>query len=141
MKKVFLDANVIIDSVDPTRDNISANAILSACDFQDIEGCVSFLSVANSAYILRKGRTAKELRTVLKELFDGITVLPMDSSQLKAAYDVEAPDFEDVLQYECAKSAKCEIIVTSNTKHFKFCKDIEVVTTAEYARLFMEENS
>ncbi len=62
----------------------------------------------------------------------------MDDSQLQSAYDVEAPDFEDVLQYECAKSAGCETIVTSNTKHFKFIKDIDVVSTLDFALQFTE---
>ena len=76
------------------------------------------------------------MRELLKDTFDGITVLPMDNEQLQLAYDVEAPDFEDVLQYECAKAAHCDLIVTSNTKHFKFIKDIDVVSTFDFAEQF-----
>lgn len=140
MKKVFLDTNVILDAAIPTRDNYqSANAVLSACDYGDIKGCVSFLTVANAAYILKKGRTEKEMVKVLRECLEGLDILPMDSSQVQAAYGVTASDFEDVLQYECAKAAGCDVIVTGNAKHFKFCKDIEVVSTVNYAEQFSVE--
>ena len=108
MKRVFLDTNVILDAALPVRANfVCANSILSACDNNDIQGCVSLLTVANTAYILKKGRTEKEI----------------------------------VLQYECAKAAGCELIVTSNIKHFKFCKDIEVVSTIDYAQQFIEDEN
>lgn len=49
MKKVFLDTNVILDAAIPTRDNYqSANAVLSACDYGDIKGCVS-IKIPNNA--------------------------------------------------------------------------------------------
>ena len=141
MKKVFFDTNVLLDSVLPDRDNgVESSVVLSASDNGLIEGYVSFLSVANSAYILKKGRTVNQMKEVLRDLLTGIKVLPMDDSQLQAAYDVEAPDFEDVLQYECAKCAGCDLIVTSNTKHFKFIKDIEVLTTLDFAAQFTEGN-
>lgn len=130
---------MLLDAAIPQRDNNeSANAILSACDYKDIDGFVSFLTVANTAYILKKGRTEKEMVKVLREILDGLTILTMDNSQVELAYEVDAPDFEDVLQYECAKSGGCDIIVTSNVKHFKFCKDIEVISTENYAQQFAE---
>lgn len=140
MKKVFLDTNVILDSVLTRENNLSATAILTASDNNVIDCYVSFLTVANAAYTLKKGRTVKEMRELLKDTFDGITVLPMDNDQLQLAYDVDAPDFEDVLQYECAKAAQCDVIVTSNTKHFKFIEDIDVVSTIDFAEQFKVEN-
>ncbi len=80
------------------------------------------------------------MKEILKDVLAGIKVLPMNDSKLEAAYDIDAPDFEDVLQYECAKSAGCDIIITSNSKHFKFIKDIEVVTTLDFAAQFTEDS-
>lgn len=139
MKKAFLDTNVILDSVIPTRNNYTiANAILSACDYGEIKGCVSFLTVANAAYILKKGRSERDMVDVLRESLEGMEVLPMGNDQLQKAYSVEAPDFEDVLQYECAKAAGCEVIVTGNVRHFGFCKDIEIASTYSFAQQFTE---
>ncbi len=141
MKKVFLDTNVILDAAIPSREiTQSANAVLSAIDYGDIEGCISFLTVANAAYILKKGRSVKEMVETLRLFLEGITILPMDSKQVQEAYDVVATDFEDVLQYECAKAAGCELIVTANTRHFKFCNDIGVIDTVAYAEQLEKEH-
>lgn len=143
MKKVFLDTNVVLDSTSPLRGETyqSANAILSACDFGEIQGNVSILTVANAAYILRKGRTEKEIVETLKELFEGLTILPMNNEQLQQAYNVEGPDFEDILQFECAKAANCDVLVTNNLKDYRFCNDIEVISTLDYVRQFIQTDS
>lgn len=139
--RIFLDTNVLLDSALERGENgVAATAILSACEYGIIEGCLSFLSVANMAYTLKKGRTEQEMKEVLKEYTSYLAILPMNNEQLQQAYCVDAPDFEDVLQYECAKAAGCDLIITGNTKHFKFCKDIEVVSTIDYAQQFVEED-
>ena len=43
-----------------------------------------------------------------------------------------ADDFEDALQYECAKAADCDVIITNNGKDFaEFC-DLPLMTAAEF---------
>lgn len=59
----------------------------------------------------------------------------MDVAQVEK---VETPDCEDILQYESAKAAECEKVVTNNTKHFIFCKDIKVVLSVDYAQQFLK---
>lgn len=137
---IFLDTNVLLDSALARGENgNAASSILSLCEYGKIKCAVSFLSVANMAYTIKKGRTTQDVKTILKEYTRYLSVLSMDNTQLQAAYDVAAPDFEDVLQYECAKSAGCNLIVTNNTKHFNFIEDIEVVTTLNFASQFTEE--
>lgn len=140
--KVFLDTNVLLDSFLKGRPHFDeASAIVSACEFGDVEGYVSYLTIANMAYIMRKDVAHEQLMNILQRTMNILNVLPMGKSQIEAAIMIDAPDFEDVLQYECAKAGGCETIVTSNTKHFKFGKDIEVVSTEDYARQFVEEDS
>jgi hypothetical protein len=46
----------------------------------------------------------------------------MDDSQIYAALAQEVKDYEDMLQYQCALAAGCDIIVTNNTKDYQeFC--------------------
>lgn len=138
--KVFLDTNVMLDSALARQETgMAATAILSACEYQDVDGYLSFLTIANMAYILKKGRTTEELKSLLKEYTRYLTVLPMNNDQLQMAYGIEAPDFEDVLQYACAKAGGCEIFVTNNVKHYRFCRDLDVVSTLDYARQFVEK--
>ena len=43
----------------------------------------------------------------------------MDDIQVTEALSSDMPDFEDMLQYEAAVSAKCDVIVTRDKKrHF-----------------------
>lgn len=131
MSKIFFDTNIVLDSV-LKRDNfLPASILISLCDSKKEEGCLSILSMANIAYIARKGRTKEELRILLAEIATIFNVLAMDNEQLQKALNVDAPDIEDVLQYECAKANQCNIIITNNTKHFPFA-DVAVMTAQEY---------
>lgn len=58
----------------------------------------------------------------------------MDKEQLKLALAFEAPDFEDVLQYQWAISAEYDIIITNNKKDYLFSK-IPVYTSNEFIKL------
>jgi predicted nucleic acid-binding protein len=40
-------------------------------------------------------------------------------------------DFEDMLQYQCAKAANCDYIVTNDRRHYDF-SDIPHLTSAEF---------
>ena len=51
------------------------------------------------------------------------TVLPCDAAQLDAGLGFEVRDFEDMMQYQCAKAAGCDVIVTNNKRDFhEFCE-------------------
>ena len=61
-----------------------------------------------------------------------ITVLPMDSEQLQSALKQRVKDFEDMLQYQCAKVAGCDIIITGNKRHFTEFSDLPLMTANEF---------
>lgn len=131
MRKVFLDTNVILDFVTRRDGYENACDIFQAGEDQKVNLCVSFLTMANTAYVARKGRTQDELYGIMEGLSEIFDILPMDDSQLKYALNIRATDFEDVLQYSCARHHKCDLIVTSNVKHFKF-SEIDVLTPKEF---------
>lgn len=69
--------------------------------------------------------------TMLSNLRTFIAVLPNDDAQLVAALSQRVRDFEDMLQYQCAKTAGCDVIVTNNRRDFaEFC-DLPVMTAEE----------
>ena len=73
-----------------------------------------------------------KIQTVSKlaNLFD---VADLTKEHLVSALALEAKDFEDALQYYCACSNECEIIVTRNKKDFAFSK-VEVLTPEEFCK-------
>ena len=131
MKKIFIDTNVLIDFILEREGAKNAADILQLGEEKKIRTAASFLTLANTAYIIRKGRTQTELYALLTDLSDMIEILPMDERQFKSALMQPASDFEDVLQYECAKTHGCDVIVTRNSKHFPFAQ-IPVLSPAEF---------
>ena len=118
--KVFLDTNVLLD-FEMGRDGIEeASEIFQMGEDGKLDLCVSILTMANTAYIARKGRTKEKLREDLSSLSSMVRILPMGSEQWLDALALNAGDLEDALQYECVKAAGCNCIVTRNTRDFGF---------------------
>lgn len=128
MKRVFLDTNILIDYIQARAGGNDAKQLLMRGRDGEVTLCASFLTFANMAYILDGKADVYEFFAMLTGF---ITVLPMDSDQLQAALARRAKDFEDMLQYQCAKVAGCDIIVTGNKRHFKDFCDLPLMTANE----------
>ena len=89
----------------------------------------SYLTFANMAYIL-KGKV--DVYAFFCELHSIISVLPNDDSQLQEAMGQRVRDFEDMLQYQCAKAAVCDIIVTNNGRDFAEFSALPLLSAAEF---------
>jgi predicted nucleic acid-binding protein len=129
MKRVFLDTNILIDYIQARAGGDDAKQLLMRGRDGEVSLYASFLTFANMAYILDGKADIYELFAMLTSF---ITVLPMDSDQLQAALSQRAKDFEDMLQYQCAKVAGCDTIITGNKRHFtEFC-DLPLMTANEF---------
>ena len=135
MMKVFLDTNILIDYVDNREKRVYAGLILSMADEGLITLYASCLSYANMGYILRK-RTQEERYCLIQEARNMATVLPCDAGQLDIALTQPVKDYEDMLQYQCALAAGCDVVVTNNKKDFhEFCK-LPFLTSEEFLLQF-----
>lgn len=135
MMKVFLDTNILIDYVDHREKRVYAGLILSMADEGLITLYASYLSYANMGYILRK-RTQEERYRLIQEARNMATVLPCDAEQLDIALTQLVKDYEDMLQYQCALAAGCDVVVTNNKKDFhEFCK-LPFLTSEEFLLQF-----
>ena len=129
MKRVFLDTNILIDYIQARAGGDDAKQLLMRGRDGEVSLFASFLTFANMAYILDGKADIYELFTMLTSF---ITVLPMDSDQLQTALRQRVKDFEDMLQYQCAKVAGCDTIITGNKRHFtEFC-DLPLMTANEF---------
>jgi predicted nucleic acid-binding protein len=129
--KIFLDTNILIDFISEREGVEEASTILKLGEEGNFELVTSFLSMANTAYIVRRGHTRDQLYMILNTLAELIDILPMDSSQFSSALRKQSSDFEDMLQYQCALAAGCDIIVTRNTRDFTF-SIIPVLSAKEF---------
>ena len=131
MKKVFLDTNFLLDLL--VRDEefrVNAKCVLEKCLQLDLEMSISFLSIANFAYIMRKDDLV-HLKKNIKLICKLFSVIPNTKDQIIKAVEIETRDYEDALQYETALSYGCDCIITRNKKDFKF-SNLSLFTPEEF---------
>ena len=134
MKRIFIDTNVIIDVLMQRDGYLSSARVLALARNEDITLYVSVLTMANLAYILRKSLKGDSFYTEMRKLSCLVTVADTTNNHFLSALDLQAKDFEDALQYYCAISNECDIIVTRNKKDFAF-SSISVLTREELLHL------
>ena len=132
MKKIFVDTNIIVDLI-ADRKPFSKFAIdlFSKAENKKIRLFTSSHSIATTHYLLKKYIEEKDLRNILYDLTDYITIIPIEGETIKKGLRSKHKDFEDALQIICANSIeKIDCIVTRNIKDFKEC-EITVLTPDE----------
>ena len=123
MKRIFLDTNIVLDFLIREEYRPQIRKLISRSEHYDLY--ISYLTVANAAYIMRK-YPKLELRSNLELMLQLFDIIPNDKHQLEKAIKTDSPDFEDMLQYQAARSLRCDVILTRNTKDYPF-SDIPVM--------------
>lgn len=131
MKRVFLDTNILLDFALGRELADDAEKILALGLADAIEVCASYLSYANMGFILRH-HPKEEIYALISLMREDVTVLPMDGVQLDAGLALHADDIEDALQYQCAKAAHCDVIITNNKKDYTDFCELPFMTAAEF---------
>jgi predicted nucleic acid-binding protein len=130
MKRIFLDTNILIDYID-NRAGADAAEQIFACGFSgEALLFASSLTFANMAYII-KDRTQEEKYDALRQMAGVVEIVSLGKAEVKAAIDRPVKDFEDMLQYQCAKAAGCDVIVTNDRRHYDF-SDIPHYSSAAF---------
>jgi len=130
MKRVFLDTNILIDYIDNRAGADDAEQIF-ACGFSgEALLFASSLTFANMAYII-KGRPQEEKYDALSQMAGVVEIVDLRKQEVMAAIANPVKDFEDMLQYQCAKAADCDFIVTNDRRHYDF-SDIPHFTSADF---------
>ena len=137
MKRVFLDTNILLDFGLGRNGAEEAEKILALGLAGVIEVCASYLSYANMGFILRH-HSKEEIYDLVSQMREDVLVLPTDAAQLDKGLALFANDFEDALQYQCAKANNCDVIVTNNGKDYaEFC-DLPYMSAAEFLNGLMK---
>ena len=136
MKRIFLDTNILIDYIDNRAGADDAEQIF-ACGFSgEVLLYASSLTFANMAYII-KGRTQEEKYDALRQMAGIVEILPLGKQEVVSAISQHEKDFDDMLQYHCAKAAGCNYIVTNDRRHYEF-SDIPHFSSATFVEQLEE---
>ena len=137
--RIFFDTNIMLDLIQERPGYQYAARLLQMQEDGEITVCISILSMANIAYVLRKTIPQNLIVPTLKQISSIVEVIPMDNDQLQSALLMEGPDFEDILQLSCAAAHDCSILLTHNPRDFHIRKGLsaasslpEVLTPEEY---------
>jgi predicted nucleic acid-binding protein len=137
MKKIFLDANVIIDYLDKSsqnhKDAVCCIRIIRKHFGKPVISPVTFIIVN---YILGKFVKNKQWHKDQMELIvSGFEVTGLQSSFIKASFTTYFTDLEDALQYLCAASVKAKLIITRDLNDY-FDSKIPVVHPQDFVRRY-----
>jgi predicted nucleic acid-binding protein len=121
MKNIFLDTNVLIDFLaDRKPFSIEAAKLFDYSLKKKVTIYVATVSYNNIYYILTQSCTHSETIKILTELQDWTEAVDVSKDVIRKALKSEFKDFEDAIQYNCAKDlSKIDCIVTRDTKDFK----------------------
>lgn len=130
MKNIFLDTNFIIDYFVREDFNGESEKLLQLRESLNLNFFISYLSVANFAYIMRKLPTC-QLSNIILRICNVFCVVENTRDQILRSLQSGFKDFEDGLQYQCALDAHCDCIITRNKKDF-IDSSIPVMTAGEF---------
>ena len=121
MINIFLDTNVLIDFFADRKPFSEEVAKLFHYSLKSkIKIYISAVSYNNIYYILRQSFSHNETIKMLSELNEWTEIIDVSKEIIRKSIKSEFKDFEDAIQYNCAKSLnKIEFIVTRDTKDFR----------------------
>lgn len=121
MKHIFLDTNILIDFFAGRKPfSIEAAKLFNYSFKNKINIYISAVSYNNIYYILRQSCSHTETIKMLSELNEWTDIIDVSKEIIKKSLKSDFKDFEDAIQYNCAKSInKIDFIVTRDTKDFK----------------------
>lgn len=127
--KAFFDTNVLLDLIEQREGECNVRQITQYLQGPYDRICISYLSLANAAYILRKVFPSNQMRTILAEINAKMKVVPGLDQHIYDLQKVSGDDLEDCLQILCAE---CDVIITRNVRDFKGNTMIPVLTPEEF---------
>ncbi len=121
MKRIFVDTNIIVDLIADRRPfSKYAIELFSKAEEGEIQLFASSHSIATTHYLLKKYIEENQLREILDNLLDYLSIVPIDINTLKRGFKSKHKDFEDALQIISATTVEnINCIVTRNIKDFR----------------------
>ncbi len=120
---IYVDTNIVIDMCDSTR-AMHENSFAHITKYMEEEACELFINsdtLANVFYILSNRSTldTNEVWDKMYFIHEIFTLVPIESDDVLTALDLCSEnakpykDYEDAVQYVCAKKIEADIIMTN----------------------------
>ena len=118
--RLMIDTNILLDVLIRREDFYDhSKAVLTLCEEHTVQGFISASAVTDIFYITRKAlESIEDTYKVISSVLNIVRILTVTNDDVLNAFQVKTKDFEDCLMATCAKSNKCDGIVTRNKKDF-----------------------
>ena len=119
--KIMCDTNIILDVLLERAPFAEDSArVLALCEEHKLDGFISASCLTDIFYLVRKYTHSTELAyTAIGKILEIVKVCSVTNNDAITAFQQKAKDFEDCLVATCAKSIRCDCIVTRNKKDFE----------------------
>ena len=134
--KIFIDTNIFLDSY-LERDEGIAKSLFNFLEIHDTQIYLNDISIINIAYIIRKKFSKEKIKKTINLIINQYNIVPATEQIISYANNSSFKDFEDGVQYFCAKEIEADLIITNNKKDFSSSK-IEVLTAVEFTLLYID---
>ncbi len=130
--KVYVDTNIFLDAI-LNRDNDISKEVLFFLEQKNFEIILNNISIINIHYFASKDKkmTNDMVKKHINIFLDEYTIFSAETEILQTALNSNFDDFEDGVQYFCAKSIGADFIITNDKKGF-LNSDIDVITSKDF---------
>jgi len=137
MKKIFLDANIVIDFLDASsKDHSSAVNCLRIIRRHFGKPVVSPITFIITNFIFGKFAKNKQWhKRQMQTVFSAFEITPVQPSFLTEVFNTHFTDLEDGLQHQCALHAKAKVILTKDISDY-FDSKIPVIHPDDFANRY-----
>jgi len=133
--KIFIDTNIFMNSIE-NRDSWISKAILLFLKRINADSYLNDLSIINIHYLTRKSTNREKIKASLETILAEQNIVSIDRKIIENALNSDFKDFEDGVQYFCAKSIGADLIITDNKADF-LNSDIQVISAKEFTEKYI----
>jgi len=134
--RIYVDTNVLINYCTGQKNDVQALRHVFSKRRKEVLFTSSLAVVqtitklqAGSKMHKRKAYSRESTITLLNEILPKFTVLNLELPDIKAGFNHLNSDIEDSVHYVLSQKMKCDAILTNNTQHFTYFRDIKLFDT------------
>jgi len=139
-KRVFLDANIILDIFDEQREFYKSSSLTIAYLLDNAIELFTSCDIITTLYYVLSKRDKNFALDAIENVNKLCTIIEFANREItqscKLMRSSSFIDLEDTIQYTMAKKANCDLIL-SNDKSF-VSKDIELLSSKDFVKSFFK---
>lgn len=130
--KIYVDTNIFLNAI-LNRDNNISKDVLCFLKDKNFDIILNNISIVNIHYFASKDKdlTKNMVKEQINIFLEEYIICSADTNILQTALNSNFDDFEDGVQYFCAKDIGADLIITNDKKGF-LNSEIDIITSKDF---------